>query len=258
MYDAFEGLYAPLRDVTGYLERIGIRESIAPNRENLDRLVYAHLTHVPYENLVYCIEHKVPDLTTEGLYEKIVMDHRGGYCFELNGLFFTLLQALGYQVYPVACRMRLGDFHPIGHRATIVTIDGAKFFVDVGASGAAGLYALPYDGITAAGYYITRSNQATEVRKKEGDTDKLLITYMDYPFEPVDFIPLNYYTSEGPAGQERCNPIVNLTTEHGAISIDNHTFKRRVDGVETTVTIETEEQFYRLLREEFGIVLRLA
>lgn len=251
----YEGLYRPLEDVSGYLERIGIRETVLPDRENLDRLVYAHLTHVPYENLSYCIEHKVPDLTTAGLYDKIVRDRRGGYCFELNGLFFTLLQALGYQVYPVACRMRLRGFHPLAHRASIVTIDGAKYFVDVGASGAAGLYALPYEGVTAAGHYIAGNDGVTEVRKKEGGEDKLLISYTDHPFEPVDFLPLNYYTSVGPAGQARPDPVVTLTTEHGAVSIDKDVFKRRVDGVETTLTIETEEQFHRILREEFGIVL---
>lgn len=256
MYDEYEGLYEPLRDVTGYLERLGIRESLAPTRENLDRLVYAHLTHIPYENLVYCIEHKVPDLTTTGLYNKMIRDRRGGYCFELNGLFYTLLQALGYRVYPVACRMRLGAFHPIGHRASVVTIDGMKYYADVGTSGASGLCALPFEGITPAGHYIAFNNGITEVRKIEGDSDKLLITFADYPFEPADFIPLNYFTSEGPAGKERCNPIVSLTTGHGSVRIDNNTLIRRTDGVETTLVMETEEQFHRVLREEFGIVLR--
>lgn len=252
----FDAMYEPLQDVIGYLDRIGIDDIPAPTRETLDRLVYAHLTHVPYENLSYCVEHTVPDLTTAGLYDKIVRHHRGGYCFELNGLFYTLLQALGYSVYPVACRMWFGfGLTPLGHRASIVTIDGAKYYVDVGASGMAGLYALPYEGIMPSGHYISLKNGIAEVRKKTEEKDDLLISYADFPFEPVDFIPLSYYTSAGPAADVRPNPIVNLTTEHGAVSIDNKTFKRRTDGVDTEIIMETDEDFKRILKEEFGIVV---
>ena len=59
----FEGVHDRLPDLQAYLRRLGIGETPAPTRENLDRLIYAHLTHVPYENLSYCIEKKCPDLT---------------------------------------------------------------------------------------------------------------------------------------------------------------------------------------------------
>ena len=140
----FEGVHDRLPDIMGYLNRLGISEILQPTKDNLDKLIYAHLTHIPYENLEYCIEKGYPDLTITGLYNKLVVRNRGGYCFELNGLFYQLLIELGYDVYPVACRMWIGLGQlPIGHRASIVTIDGEKYFADVGTSGMKTVSILP-------------------------------------------------------------------------------------------------------------------
>lgn len=252
----FEAVHDRLPDLTGYLRRIGIEEIPAPTRETLDRLVYAHLTHIPYENLDSCIEKKSPDLTISGLYDKLVTRRRGGWCFELNGLFFTLLQALGFDVYPVACRMwfNVGEL-PLGHRASIVTIAGEKYFADVGASGTAGLRAVPYSGTTEDGVYITVRGRETEVRRRTDGTDTLLISFGDHYFDPIDYIPLNYYVAVGPAAADRPDPVVNLTTSDGAISIQSDVFKVRAGGETTETRIETNAQFHAILRERFGIEL---
>ena len=128
MYSAFT---APLPDMAAYLHRIGIREDmLKPTKENLDRLIYAQLTHVPFENLTVYREKACPNLEIPALFDKIVTRRRGGYCFELNALFYALLQAVGYDVYPVACRIRYGFdmLRPLSHRASVVTIDGKKYY----------------------------------------------------------------------------------------------------------------------------------
>ena len=251
-----EGVYERLPDLTGYLERIGIQGIPDPTRDTLDRLIYAHLTHVPYENLESCLEKRAPDLTIRGLYEKIVVRRRGGWCFELNGLFFTLLQALGYDVYPVACRMWLGiGVLPLGHRASIVTIGGEKFFADVGTSGMAGLRAVPYTGVTPEGVYLTERGREIEIRKRTEEGDKLLISYPDRYFDPVDFVALNHYVALGPAAADRPDPIVNLTTEVGALSINGAVFKQHINGEATETVIGNDAMFRAILREHFGLEL---
>ena len=252
----FEGVYERLQELTGYLERIGFHEIPEPTRETLDRLIYAHLTHIPYENLESCLGKKSPDLTVRGLYDKLIVRRRGGWCFELNGLFFTLLQALGYDVYPVACRMWLGlGVLPLGHRASIVTIGGEKFFADVGASGMAGLRAVPYTGETEDGVYLSARGREIEVRRHTEEGDKLLISYQDCFFDPVDFVPLNYYVALGPAAADRPDPIVNLTTEDGALSINGDVFRRRKNGETEETVIGDDAAFRAILREHFGIEL---
>ncbi|MBC8077525.1 MAG: arylamine N-acetyltransferase [Chloroflexales bacterium] len=84
-------------DIDAYLERIGYDGTRAPTAATLRALQRAHLLAVPFENLD--IHAGQPLALDEGrLFEKIVTRRRGGICYELNGLFAALLQALGFPV----------------------------------------------------------------------------------------------------------------------------------------------------------------
>ena len=77
-------------DVDAYLDRIGIPGPIAPDLDNLERLQRAHLTAVPFENLdVYA--RRTVRTDDDWSVSKVVGAGRGGWCFELNGAFATLL-----------------------------------------------------------------------------------------------------------------------------------------------------------------------
>jgi len=68
------------------------------------------------------------------LYDRIVVRHRGGYCFEQNGLLFEVLSDLGYEPRLVLGRVLLsGNPHPgLTHRISVVEVDGVPHVVDVG------------------------------------------------------------------------------------------------------------------------------
>src|SRR5690625_2919330 len=87
--------------INNYLHRIGLTNVKENNLETLKLLQMNHLLHVPFENLD--VIHHVPiPLNIETYYKKIVTNHRGGFCYELNGLFNWLLQQLQYNCYLVA------------------------------------------------------------------------------------------------------------------------------------------------------------
>ena len=74
--------------IEAYLERLELTGiDRRPTRQNLQALQQAHLYHIPDENLD--VMRGVPlSLEIDDLFRKIVLNHRGGYCFELNGLVF--------------------------------------------------------------------------------------------------------------------------------------------------------------------------
>ncbi len=76
----------PELSVQAYLERINYKGSTDISLETLSALQEAHLSSVPYENLDI-LAGKINSLAPEALYDRIVVKRRGGYCFELNGLF---------------------------------------------------------------------------------------------------------------------------------------------------------------------------
>ena len=82
-------------DVDAYLRRIGYCGSPRPTIGTLRALHVAHLATVPFENLSIHLGEPIV-LDVEALFEKIVTRRRGGFCYELNGLFGAMLQALGF------------------------------------------------------------------------------------------------------------------------------------------------------------------
>lgn len=82
-----------LMNVSDYLKRIGICHAIEPTLSNLRRLHLSHMRSVPFENLDIHMGNVI-ELSLPKLYKKIVVDRRGGFCYELNGLFYWLLALL--------------------------------------------------------------------------------------------------------------------------------------------------------------------
>ena len=90
-----------------YLERIGLALPLPADAESLRRLQLAHMLHVPFENLDIALGRPIRlGLTT--LYDKIITHRRGGFCYELNGLFAWLLDDLGFDVTYLSA----SDYHP--------------------------------------------------------------------------------------------------------------------------------------------------
>jgi N-hydroxyarylamine O-acetyltransferase len=84
-------------DVDAYLDRIGAARPPAPTLDALGALVLAHIYSIPFENLDIAARRPL-SLVPEAIYEKLVVRRRGGFCYELNGLFSWLLRELGYEV----------------------------------------------------------------------------------------------------------------------------------------------------------------
>lgn len=120
-------------DVDVYLERIGYRGGLAPTAETLRGLHVAHLLAVPFENLsIHANEPVVLD--DESLFDKVVARRRGGFCYELNGLFAALLRSLGFRVEMLSAGVARseGDFGPdFDHMALLVTLE-ERWLADVG------------------------------------------------------------------------------------------------------------------------------
>jgi N-hydroxyarylamine O-acetyltransferase len=120
-------------NVDAYLERIGYRGPLAPTAETLRGLHVAHLLAVPFENLsIHAGEPVVLD--DVALFDKVVARRRGGFCYELNGLFAALLRELGFRVEMLsACAARRGGgFGPeFDHMALLVML-GERWLADVG------------------------------------------------------------------------------------------------------------------------------
>jgi len=120
-------------DTGAYLSRIKYSGDINPSAETLRQLQLHHLWAVPFENLsIHSAEPII--LNDAALFDKIVVKRRGGFCYELNGLFAALLRQLGFDVQMLSASVANseGVWGPdFDHMTLLVTLQD-RWLVDVG------------------------------------------------------------------------------------------------------------------------------
>lgn len=254
----FEELYAPLPDVDAYLERIAASRR-TPSIEYLDELIWAHLTHVPFEALDVFEDGEVPNLATEALAEKVVTRRRGGYCFELNKLFTFLLRELGFECTSLsACVLIDGTLPaPPMHRGIVVEFDGKRRFCDVGYGGPSPAASIPLDGSlteTPTGTFkIVQEGEWFIVERHKGDEVLRTIAFKDLDATECDFIAPNYFCSQNPETMFTAKRVVNIVTETGSAAIDDDVLRIRANGDVSETTLQDETELAQALVEHFGI-----
>ena len=122
-----------------YFERIGYLGDTHPNLEVLVALQQAHVCAVPFENLDVQLGRPVT-ISPEDAYQKIVVNGRGGWCYEQNGLFAWALSEIGFEVTRTAAavmRQDQGDASLANHLCLVVNTPNSpvRYLVDVGFGG---------------------------------------------------------------------------------------------------------------------------
>lgn len=120
-------------DTSAYLHRIKFQGNTTVQASTLAALQLAHMQTIPFENL--SIHYGQPIvLDIELLFHKVVNQLRGGFCYELNGLFAVLLEKLGFLVSRLSARVASsnGSYGPeFDHMLLLVHLE-EDYLVDVG------------------------------------------------------------------------------------------------------------------------------
>jgi N-hydroxyarylamine O-acetyltransferase len=261
-----ERVTLPELDLNRYFERIGYAgpRSAAGGVEALHALSAAHVGAIPFENLDVLLGRPI-ELEPEALFEKIVVRKRGGYCFEQNGLFLEVLQAMGFEASPLSARVRLRAtsraFIPARtHVFLRVVIEGEAWLADVGV-GAASLTAPLRFGVDGEQRTPHEPRRLVEEdgrhfhRIKYGDAwqDVYEFTGEEMPF--IDRVVGNWYTSAHPTSHFKDRFIVAKSLPEGRrTSILNREFSiRESNGLATTTPIENPKMLLDVLRTQFGL-----
>ncbi len=245
-----------------YLQRIGYSGDGQCNPANLSRLLRAHLETVPFENLDFYHNPCQLPLDQDALYDKVVIRRRGGVCFELNSSFGWLLRQMGYETYPVLVRiliMGAGGPSPLSHMGNVVTLEGKRYYCDVGFGGPGpkGLVCLD----DAEVQVINGESYRTEWRgidcyihklTPDGWVPCLRTIHMDC--NVMDFTILLYYFTSNPSSHFVNARVVNLCQPDGYLALSDNLFSGKRNGVSFHREVP-EEEIPALLASEFGLVL---
>lgn len=249
-------------NVPAYLDRINYRGSLNTDAETLRQLHVAHLRSVPFENLSIH-GHEEIVLDDDSLFDKIVTRRRGGFCYELNGLFSALLREIGFAVTMLSAEVAndAGDFSaPFDHMTLMVTLN-ERWLVDVG-FGDSFIEPLLMDTRGPQ----TQGDRAYQIKPAE---DYLVMQKMlseaegwksEYRFKPTayqyaDYLERCRFHQTSPESHFTQNRICSMLTPVGRISVSDNRFIVTENGVRTDYPVQNNAEYQRLLREHFGIVM---
>lgn len=121
-----------------YLQRLGYDAPPPPTLQTLQELQLRHVCTFAFESLSTLLHLPVP-IDLPSVEQKVLLDGRGGYCYELNQMFLALLQELGFDARGITGRVVMGgpaDAHTARtHRLSLVTLEGVRYITDVGFGG---------------------------------------------------------------------------------------------------------------------------
>lgn len=250
----------PLTDaqLSRYLHRIGHTGDTAPTLATLRALHRAHLLTIPYENLDIHFGVAVT-LEPERIFTKLVDNHRGGWCYEMNGLFARVLESLGFDVRRVAGtvgRAQRGWRAQGNHLVLVVQLD-RPWIADVG-FGDGFLTPLPLDPGTYSQsflqYRVSRDGPRWRVDNHQyGGADGFDFTLTRRTLDAFGTQCLELQTSPE-------SPFVKTTvcerfTRHGLIMLRGATLREvSAAGVSSRV-VQDAGEFAATLRERFGLDL---
>lgn len=200
-------MYANNFVVADYCQRIGISTALGNDLPSLITIMRAQLHSVPFENLDVQAG-KIVSMVPEEIVDKIIYRKRGGYCYEVNGVFAMALGALGFEFDIIGARPMFYPYRrPKSHMVLLVKVGGERWLCDTG-FGSVGLRA-PI-GLHQLGEVIQQDNE-TFMLDKNADNDneyvlKALVRgewanqfcFDTYPMEWIDFSLANYYNSTHP------------------------------------------------------------
>lgn len=249
-------------NVDAYLERIGYRGPLAPTAETLRRLHVAHLLAVPFENL--SIHSGEPVVLDDGaLFDKVVARRRGGFCYELNGLFGALLRELGFRVAMLSAGVarRGGGFGPeFDHMALLVTLE-ERLLADVGFG----------DSFVEPLRVDERGEQAQGARAFRIDEDggRLVLMRRDAggAWEPqyrfgleahayADYAEMCRFHQTSPESHFTRGRVCSRLTPEGRVTLTGTRLITTGGGERVERELEGEDEYAAALLEHFGVSVR--
>jgi N-hydroxyarylamine O-acetyltransferase len=252
-------------NVDAYLKRIQFSRPVKPDVQTLHELHRAHMLHVPFENLDIALKRPIL-LNEEALWNKIILQGRGGFCYELNGLFARLLQEIGFDVTYLNARVfnregKLGiDFD---HLVLLVHIPGrpGRWLADVG-FGDSFNEPLSFEGpeLQEQGRRAYRleamqEGNATWQRNYDGSWERhYFFDHRSHIF-PEEYESACTYHQTSPQSSFTRGSIISRATSEGRVSLEDGWLIITNNGLRTERAVTSRDQHNTLLNYYFRIVL---
>lgn len=244
-----------------YLTRIHYSGDLNANLEALKRIHQLHPQYIPFEN-IDSYTGKVPSLDSEHIFQKLVIESRGGYCYEQNLLLSEVLKYLGFKVTLQLGRVlwQKGESSSAAktHLLLIVELNDQKYLVDCGF----GTATLTAPLLLNEEEPQQTPNEQFKISQKNGaytlwiQRENWLPVYR-FELECVELPDLdicNWYLATHPESNFRKNLVFSKVDENARYTFNNDIFNiRKRTGGKESASIENEHQLFKMMKDIFGL-----
>lgn len=251
-------------DLDAYFKRIKCYQEIKPSLKFLRQIHRNHQMNIPFENLDIHIGNQII-LDVNKIFDKVITHHRGGFCYELNGLFFHLLIRLGFQAKIISASV-YSDNGKLGpefdHLLILVYLDDKQWLVDVGYGNSflsplefvPGKVQMDYNRYfrideMSDGNFVLQSSNDSFTYKKE-----YVFSKKQHQF--VEFIAMCQYHQSSPNSIFTQKKLITQPTVDGRLTLSDSKFIIEKMGNKEELPILNDDEFLVKLWEHFNIKLR--
>lgn len=252
--------------IINYLSRLNLpKQSIADmtaNSQTLKKLHYHHLLAIPFENLDIHLGNPI-SLELKNVYQKIIIHQRGGFCYELNYLFYALLNSLGYHCQMLSAKVYNKKQNDYGvnfdHMALMVVMDDLRYLLDVGFGD---LSLLPLN-IDDTSLQFDGSNHfciqpfGNDYQLNQIDNQDIIVKYLfSTKSHHIDeFLPMCHYHQSSPNSFFTQKRVVSKACLDGRITLLDNTLKITSHHKTSQQKLSNEREYNQALWDYFGIQL---
>lgn len=242
-------------NLTDYLSRIGYEGEVRADVATLTQLVQKQLRSIPFENTEVQAG-RIPSLVPEDIVKKVIVNRRGGYCYEINGVFAMALTALGFEWYFAGARPMFYPMRrPKTHMVVVVCVEGKSYLCDTGFGG----YALRAPMEIVEGEVVQDGDR---FRMEHLDGEYVVSSFVQgewqrqYGFalqsqEWIEFSLANYFNATHPDTIFTQKKLAIMQTPHGRKILVDNELKLIEEGKIEKLDVE----YARALKEYFGLDL---
>jgi len=246
-------------NLDGYFRRIEHAGGVLPSAETLAALQLAHATHVPFENLDILLGRPIR-LDPDSLERKLVHDRRGGYCFEQNLLFASVLEQLGFTVTRLLARVRYrtAAILPRTHMVLLVEADGQRWIADVGFGGEGLLLPVPFGNSEESRQFLWSYRAVPDgdrwvmQSKRDGEWIDMYAFTLERQ-ELIDYEVANHYTSTHPSSRFVQTLAAQLPGRQSRLILRNRELTIDRGGAVDTRVLRDQDEILIVLAESFGL-----
>lgn len=243
-----------------YLARIKYRGVRTPDAATMADIQAAHLAAIPFENIDTQLG-RPPGLDPHAAFSKLVEQRRGGWCYEMNGLFGRALRALGFSVTRLGGAVRRehgGDRTFASHLALRVDIDDEPWLADAGFAGSLDRPVRLREGPAGAAPLpgsLSRTDDGYWRIAVEGVGMPMYYDFADAPADEVRFAELCHWQATAPESVFVQNLTVQRRLADAHVALRGKVLTRiTLDGSEHR-ELESAAELVELLGTEFGLDL---